>query len=187
MPSETFGVATKIVAGGVAGVSETIITYPAEFVKTWRQLYTQSGGQHGAPRSFTILRSTLAQSGFSGVYSGCQALATSNAFKAGIRFLTFETSRDQIDRLIGLRAGERRSPWVNVLSGLSAGAVESVFVVTPGEALKTRMIHAASTAKETNQAQSISDAVKSLLRERGIGGLWSGLGPVLCSGTLAEA
>ncbi|KAH6645085.1 mitochondrial carrier protein [Truncatella angustata] len=42
------------------------------------------------------------------------------------------------------------------------------------------MIHAASTAKETNQAQSISDAVKSLLRERGIGGLWSGLGPVLC-------
>ncbi|KAL2875089.1 hypothetical protein SGCOL_009793 [Colletotrichum sp. CLE4] len=197
-------VLTKIVAGGVAGVSETLVTYPAEFVKTRRQLHFKATANNAAsatvathppPSSLAIIRDTVRTSGVKGIYSGVQALAASNAAKSGIRFLAFETTRSKLDALAGTSgSGPGRKPraaWINIVSGLSAGVAESIAVVTPGEAIKTKMIHAAaatssSSLSSTEAAGSrlanrgLVSAVRVLVREEGIRGLWSGLMPVLC-------
>ncbi|KAK6213169.1 mitochondrial tricarboxylate transporter [Colletotrichum tabaci] len=200
---EQSGVLTKIVAGGVAGVSETLVTYPAEFVKTRRQLHftssssSSSNGTAAAtgttpnpPGSLSILRDTLARSGVRGVYSGVQALAASNAAKSGIRFLAFETTRSRLDALAGRAPvpgnGHQRQPraaWINVVSGLAAGVAESIAVVTPGEAIKTKMIHDASSDGVGGgrfAGRGLLGAVGVLVREEGPRGLWRGLTPVLC-------
>ncbi|GJC87481.1 tricarboxylate transport protein [Colletotrichum liriopes] len=189
---EQSGVLTKILAGGVAGVSETLVTYPAEFVKTRRQLHFKPSDGAATPSrppgSLSILRDTVSRSGVRGIYSGVQALATSNAAKSGIRFLAFETTRARLDALAGTEPdpnaghGQRqpRAAWINVVSGLSAGVAESIAVVTPGEAIKTKMIHDASSTGGRFANRGLLGAVGVLVREDGVRGLWSGLTPVLC-------
>ncbi|OLN87657.1 putative mitochondrial carrier C19G12.05-like protein 1 [Colletotrichum chlorophyti] len=177
------GALTKILAGGVAGVSETLVTYPAEFVKTRRQLHfapENGAAARTPPSSLSILRSTVRRSGLKGVYSGVQALAASNAAKSGIRFLAFETVRARLDAAAGTEAGRPRAAWINVVSGLSAGVAESILVVTPGEAVKTKMIHDASATGARFGNRGLMGAVGVLVREEGVRGLWSGLVPVLC-------
>ncbi|KAG9744322.1 hypothetical protein KCU73_g8181, partial [Aureobasidium melanogenum] len=89
---------TSILAGGLAGASETVVTYPAEFVKTRRQLEVSRLGLK-TPSSLSILRSTISNHGISNIYAGCQTLAASNAIKSGVRFFSFETSKRYLTRL----------------------------------------------------------------------------------------
>lgn len=156
--------------------------YPAEFAKTRRQLYSDHTATGRPPSSLAILRSTVRQHGLGGVYAGCAALATSNAAKSGIRFLAFETTRARLDNVAGTSSGRPRAAWINVISGLSAGVAESILIVTPGEAVKTKMIHAASSAADggayANRGPVGAAAV--LVRQEGVRGLWAGLLPVLC-------
>ncbi|GKT50589.1 tricarboxylate transport protein [Colletotrichum spaethianum] len=171
----------------------TLHQYPAEFVKTRRQLYFKPSDGAATPfhppSSLSILRDTVRRSGVRGIYSGVQALATSNAAKSGIRFLAFETTRAKLDALASTESdpdaghGKRqpRAAWINVVSGLSAGVAESIAVVTPGEAIKTKMIHDASSSTGGRFAnRGLLGAVGVLVREEGVRGLWSGLTPVLC-------
>lgn len=65
-------------------VIDSLITYPAEFVKT----RSQFGGKKMGP--IAIVRETLATKGVLGLYSGCMALVIGNATKAGVRFLSYD-------------------------------------------------------------------------------------------------
>ncbi|EUC40192.1 hypothetical protein COCMIDRAFT_43414, partial [Bipolaris oryzae ATCC 44560] len=172
----------SIIAGGLAGASETFVTYPAEFIKTRRQLDSSSSGRK-SPSSFAILRSTLQDSGTIGVYAGCQTLAISNALKSGVRFFSFETAKRNLTPYFSsstMRDGSAvRNPWLDLTSGLCAGATESVLVVTPGEALKTRVIHDAASGGHLGRL-STSQLVAHTVRQDGVLSLWRGLTPVLC-------
>src|ERR1700761_4753808 len=99
------------VAGGIAGASETIITYPAEFIKTRRQLPTRATGPSS---SWGILRSAFQSQGIAGIYSGSPALIASNTAKGGIRFFSFQSSKKVLEQSL-----EPTNPLVNVLAGLS--------------------------------------------------------------------
>jgi solute carrier family 25 citrate transporter 1 len=63
-------------------------------------------------------------------------------------------------------------------SGLFAGVAESVLVVTPGEALKTRMIQEATGGGGKKKLGTFGIAGK-ILQTEGIRALWKGLGPVM--------
>lgn len=103
----------------------------------------------------------------------------SNSFKSGIRFFSFETSRDFLDGVFSAKQGQR-SPWVNVLSGLSAGVAESLLVVTPGEALKTRLVEdAASKGAKQFVGKGLSAVAMQVVQEEGVRALWRGAMPVL--------
>ncbi|KIV82396.1 hypothetical protein PV11_04513 [Exophiala sideris] len=157
------------IAGGVAGASETIITYPAEFIKTRRQLPTHTGGR---VTSWSILRSVLRSQGLAGVYSGSPALIASNTAKGGIRFFSFETGKRILERVLGPNTAS-----VHVLAGLCAGVAESILVVTPAEVIKTQAIHMSIAGLKRRSTLSIAGQV---VRTDGLFGLWRGLGPVLC-------
>jgi solute carrier family 25 (mitochondrial citrate transporter), member 1 len=84
-------------------------------------------------------------------------------------------TRDYLDGVSGSTPA-RRSPWINVCAGLSAGVVESLLVVTPGEALKTRLVQEAALGK----GKGLAELTARILRREGPGALWRGAGPVLC-------
>ena len=70
-----------------------------------------------------------------------------------------------------------------MLAGLIAGATESLLVVTPGESLKTKMIHNRALLKRSGtvlEDPSLMQMAIRVVRTQGIGSLWQGLGPVLC-------
>ncbi|PSN61932.1 mitochondrial carrier [Corynespora cassiicola Philippines] len=171
----------SIVAGSIAGASETFVTYPAEFAKTRRQLEISVAGNRSASSS-TILRSTFQNAGFQGIYAGCQTLAVSNAMKSSIRFFSFETAKRNLAPLFspGLRNDPvTKSPWLNFAAGLCAGSMESILVVTPGESLKTRVIHDAASGGRLGK-MPLPSIVRQVVREHGIMTLWKGFLPVLC-------
>lgn len=68
---------------------------------------------------------------------------------------------------------------MTVFAGLSAGVAESILVVTPGEALKTRIVQDAAS-KGASTSRGITSTVSMIVREEGVFALWKGLGPVLC-------
>lgn len=154
----------------------TILTnsmqYPVEYIKTRRQLPAVKNLS-----SISIVRDTLASSGFRGLYSGCGALAVSNMAKSGIRFLSFDTARSKLPVLF---PNLKTSPLLSVYSGLCAGIAESILVVTPGEAVKTRIVNAAATAKTKSAQLSTPQLVSRMLRQEGILSFWRGVAPVVC-------
>ena len=64
-------------------------TYPTEFVKTRAQFAVASGSKPPGP--IEIIRTTVAENGIRGLYSGCSALVAGNAVKAGVRFLSYDS------------------------------------------------------------------------------------------------
>lgn len=89
--------------------------------------------------------------------------------------------RAKLDSAAGTAKGRPRAAWINVVSGISAGVAESILVVTPGETVKTKMIHAASGSSGSSLAnRGLFEAASLLVRQEGITALWSGLTPVLC-------
>jgi hypothetical protein len=58
------------------------------------------------------------------------------------------------------------------LCGLSAGAVEATFVVTPCETIKTRLIH--DKFSETPQYRNLFHGIYTIVKNNGIGGIYKG-------------
>jgi solute carrier family 25 citrate transporter 1 len=68
---------------------------------------------------------------------------------------------------------------LNLVAGLCAGATESVLVVTPGESLKTRVIHDSTSGGNLSKL-SVPRLITHIVRKEGILSLWRGLIPVAC-------
>lgn len=150
-------------------------------MKTRRQLQNSSFSQKPAS-SWAILQQTFRETGIRGIYSGCQTLALSNALKSGVRFWTFEQAKRTLTPYFGRSkspSGAAQNPLLNFIAGLCAGVTESVLVVTPGEALKTRVIHDASSGGSLNRL-SVPQLMGHVIRQEGVSSLWRGLTPVVC-------
>ncbi|KAJ2384286.1 hypothetical protein GGI05_005058, partial [Coemansia sp. RSA 2603] len=109
--------------GTLAGGVEGAMTYPTELVKTKMQLHTT----HSSPLS--CLRHTLHTDGVLGLYRGLTPMLLGNALKAGVRFLTYDTIKQQLQD----PQGQMTMPRM-MCAGMLAGAVEGASVVAPTEA-----------------------------------------------------
>lgn len=69
---------------------------------------------------------------------------------------------------------------LNVTAGLCAGIAESILVVTPGEAVKTRIVDAAAKTPTSQMRVSTIQIIHDMLQQNGVVAFWRGLGPVLC-------
>lgn len=159
--------AVSLLSGAIAGGVEATVTYPFEFAKTRAQL---QAGAHtaGSKNPFAAIATVARTQGVGAIYTGCSTLILGTAFKAGVRFLSFDTIRNRL-------ADERGvlSPSRGILAGMLAGAVESVVAVTPTERIKTALIDDAKN--NVRQFRGGFDAARSIVAAQGLPGLYRGL------------
>ncbi|ETN36860.1 uncharacterized protein HMPREF1541_07847 [Cyphellophora europaea CBS 101466] len=155
----------SLFAGAVAGGTEAAITYPFEFSKTRAQLPDVAGGRK--PNIVSILAKVVREDGPRAIYTGCSTLIIGTAFKASVRFLTF----DSIKNLLANDQGQL-SPMRGVAAGMAAGCVESIVAVTPTERIKTILI---DDARGQRRFRGGLHAARTLVQERGFSALYRGL------------
>lgn len=153
----------SLIAGAIAGGVEASATYPFEFAKTRAQLVAG-----GSKNPFAVIAQVARTDGFGAIYTGCSTLILGTAFKAGVRFLSFDSIRNHL-------ADERGvlSPARGLLAGMLAGVVESVVAVTPTERIKTALIDDAKSGHR--QYRGGLHAAKSIVVAQGVPGLYRGL------------
>lgn len=158
----------SVIAGGIGGGVEAVVTYPFEFAKTRAQLHVRTDGGTPYPRNpFAVVGQVYRQEGFRALYKGVSALAIGSVGKDAVRFLSFDTVKNAFkDPETGTL-----SPLRNMFAGMTAGVFASVFAVTPTERIKTALIDDARGAK---QYHSTMHAVRTVMAEDGLLGLYRG-------------
>ncbi|KAK5741656.1 hypothetical protein LTR17_003862 [Elasticomyces elasticus] len=156
----------SLAAGGFAGAVEAFATYPFEFAKTRVQLRQQKGVP--TPKNpFKVVAQVYRNEGLPALYKGCSTLVIGSVGKDGIRFLSFDTIKNQFkDPETGTL-----SPLRNLAAGMASGVVASITAVTPTERIKTALIDDARTEK---RYQSMTHCIKTILKEDGFLGLYRG-------------
>ncbi|KAL4900173.1 hypothetical protein BDW74DRAFT_102711 [Aspergillus multicolor] len=162
----------SLAAGAVAGAVEATATYPFEFAKTRAQLSQSIAG--GTPSTIprnplTVIIQTVRQDGVRAIYTGCSTLILGTAFKAGVRFLSFDTIKNLMSDADGAL-----SPGRGILAGMTAGVVESVVAVTPTERIKTALIDDARSSTARRYKGGFH-ALRMILAESGFKEVYRGL------------
>jgi solute carrier family 25 (mitochondrial citrate transporter), member 1 len=161
----------SLIAGGTAGGVECSITYPFEFAKTRVQLKddlpTKTTNSKVTKNPFAVIRRVIEREGPRALYKGCSTLIVGTIAKDAIRFISFDTIREQFkDPTTGTL-----SPLRNLGAGIASGIVASTFAVTPTERIKTALIDDARNDKKFRNAWH---ATKTLVAEHGLLAVYRG-------------
>lgn len=156
----------SLVSGGIAGGVEAAATFPFEYAKTRSQLRSETGVK--SPRNpFSVVKNVYQTEGYRALYKGCGALVVGSICKDAVRFLSFDGVKNAFrDAETGVL-----SPAKNMMAGVSAGVLASIFAVTPTERIKTALIDDSRGAK---QYRSTLHSVRMILYEDGFVGLYRG-------------
>uniref|UniRef100_A0A7S2I9W3 Uncharacterized protein n=1 Tax=Haptolina brevifila TaxID=156173 RepID=A0A7S2I9W3_9EUKA len=165
-----------IVAGGISGGIEICCTYPLEFTKTVAQLSKEGGG------AMAVVRNTMANEGPIGFYRGLSSMVYFATPKAAIRFSSFEAAS------AALTTSDGKPMFGGVtafLAGLAAGTAEAIFVTTPQETIKIKLIDDAFV-RETPRFTGFFHGVSTIIKEEGFGGIYHGLSPTILKVATAQ-
>jgi len=158
----------QFAAGAVAGVSEILVMYPLDVVKTRIQL--QSGTATGA-EAYTgmvdCFQKIVRTEGFSRLYRGIEAPILMEAPKRATKFAANESWGKFYRDIFGVA---KMNQSLSVLTGATAGATEA-FVVVPFELVKIRLQDRTSAGKYS----STLDAVVKIVKAEGPLALYNGL------------
>lgn len=158
----------QFVAGAIAGVSEILVMYPLDVVKTRVQLQTGKGvGEDAYSGMLDCFRKIIAKEGPSRLYRGITAPILMEAPKRATKF----AANDEWGKLYRSMFGiPKMNQQLSILTGASAGATES-FVVVPFELVKIRLQDKAQAHKYSGML----DCVQKIIRQEGILTLYQGL------------
>lgn len=157
-----------IIAGGIAGGIEICITFPTEYVKTQMQLYPTLA-KNG---SIWIVKETVKNHGWLGLYRGWAPLFYFAIPKNAVRFFAAEQARNYYRQ----KHGHVNSAH-NFMSGLIGGIAEAIFVVTPQETMKVRLIH--DQLSPNPKFKGFMHGVTTIIKEQGFAGTYKGLMPTI--------
>ncbi|KNC98271.1 uncharacterized protein SPPG_06669 [Spizellomyces punctatus DAOM BR117] len=111
--------------------------------------------------------------GILALYRGLPALVIGTASKGAVRFTVFEWVRWALgEDHDGIAGG-----WKNGIAGTATGIVEAVLVVTPTEAIKTRLIADQNTEKP--RFRGMLHGTATIFKEEGLGGIYRGATAVI--------
>lgn len=155
----------QFLAGAVAGVSEILVMYPLDVVKTRIQLQVGNGAQAEYSGVVDCFAKIIKNEGPSRLYKGITAPILMEAPKRATKF----AANDEFSKIYKKAFGvQQLNQPLSILSGASAGAVES-FVVVPFELIKIRVQDRSSKYK------SVADAFVSTVKNEGVLALYNGL------------
>lgn len=158
----------QFAAGAVAGVSEILVMYPLDVVKTRVQLQTGKGGGADAYTGMLdCFQKIIRNEGFSRLYRGITAPILMEAPKRATKF----AANDEWGKFYRKAFGaEKMTQSLSILTGATAGATES-FVVVPFELVKIRLQDKASAGKYNGML----DVVMKTVRQEGVLAMYNGL------------
>ncbi|KAL2166269.1 hypothetical protein VTG60DRAFT_3063 [Thermothelomyces hinnuleus] len=155
-------------AGAIAGVSEILVMYPLDVVKTRVQLQTGKGsGADAYSGMLDCFQKIIRSEGFSRLYRGITAPILMEAPKRATKFAANDKWGKFYKDLFGQQT---MTQSLSVLTGASAGATES-FVVVPFELVKIRLQDKASAGKYSGMI----DVVVKTVRNEGLLAMYNGL------------
>jgi hypothetical protein len=189
-----------IVAGALAGIVEICCTvrccviclfnfltlsdaaqYPTEYVKTTMQLST-----HKLTVTGVVTDTIRGSSGFSGLYRGLSSMVYFAGPKAGIRFAAFEAANTALSDEKGndiYRLGAARG----FIAGLVAGSLEAIFVTTPQETIKIKLINDMFRSDgRPPRYRNFFHGVKTIIAEEGFNGVYRGVLPTVLKVSTAQ-
>ncbi|KAF3989462.1 hypothetical protein FT663_03327 [Candidozyma haemuli var. vulneris] len=151
----------QFASGAIAGVSEILVMYPLDVVKTRQQLATTSD-YNGTIR---CLRKIVAEEGFSRLYKGITAPILMEAPKRATKFAANDEWGKFYRKAFDVK---EMNQSLAVLTGATAGATES-FVVVPFELIKIKL------QDKTSKFNGMGDVFKHVVKENGLFGMYKGL------------
>ncbi|RWS15585.1 mitochondrial glutamate carrier 1-like protein [Dinothrombium tinctorium] len=178
---EHFPLLPKIVNGGIAGIIGVTCVFPIDLVKT--RLQNQEVGPNGERMYRSMLdcfRQTSRKEGFFGMYRGSAVNILLITPEKAIKLAANDLFRHHLSDNNG-----RLSLVNEMIAGGGAGLCQ-IIVTTPMELLKIQLQDAgrlsakeAIIGNETVTKMSATKIAVNLLRERGIFGLYRGIGATL--------
>ncbi|KAL9086382.1 MAG: hypothetical protein Q9165_007168 [Trypethelium subeluteriae] len=152
----------------VAGVSEILVMYPLDVVKTRVQLQTGTGaGADAYNGMIDCFRKIIANEGVGRLYRGIEAPILMEAPKRAVKFAANDEWGKVYRKAFGI---DKMNQSLSVLTGATAGATEA-FVVVPFELVKIRLQDKAQAHKYSGMI----DCVTKIISQEGIAAMYQGL------------
>lgn len=160
----------QFIAGAVAGISEILVMYPLDVVKTRMQLQVGGNAAGAAAQDHytgvvDCIRKIVAKEGASRLYKGISSPVVMEAPKRATKFACNDEFQKIYKREFGVA---KLTQPLSVLSGASAGICEA-FVVVPFELVKIRLQDSRSNYKGP------VDVVKQIVAKEGVLAMYNGL------------
>jgi len=158
----------QFAAGAVAGVSEILVMYPLDVVKTRVQLQTgKVTGEEGYNGMLDCFRKIIRNEGFGRLYRGIEAPILMEAPKRATKFAANDKWGEFYRNAFGM---PKMTQSLSVLTGATAGATEAI-VVVPFELVKIRLQDKAQAHRYTGMV----DCVRQIITQEGPLTLYQGL------------
>ncbi|KAJ3025719.1 UNVERIFIED_CONTAM: hypothetical protein HDU68_006769 [Siphonaria sp. JEL0065] len=152
----------NVSAGAIAGVTEILVCYPLDVVKTRFQLQI-SGSSNSYKNLGDAFSKIIKQEGFGALYRGILPPIMVEAPKRAIKF----TANEEYTKLF--KPHVKDAQVLSILTGMAAGFTESLVVVSP-ELIKIRL----QDKRNAGLYKSTGDCVKKIWASEGIAGFVRG-------------
>ncbi|KAL3442122.1 mitochondrial carrier domain-containing protein [Aspergillus insuetus] len=171
----------RLLCGGAAGITSVIITYPLDIVRTRLSIQSASfaalkreGAGEKLPGMFTTMVLIYKnEGGFFALYRGIVPTVAGVAPYVGLNFMTYESVR----KYLTPEGDTTPGPLRKLLAGAISGAVAQTCTY-PFDVLRRRF-QINTMSNMGYQYSSILDAVRVIVAEEGVRGLFKGIAPNL--------
>ncbi|KAM0246695.1 hypothetical protein ACHAQJ_010131 [Trichoderma viride] len=170
---------TRLICGGLAGITSVFLTYPLDIVRTRLSIQSASFAELGArPEKLpgmwaTIVSMYKTEGGVSALYRGIIPTVAGVAPYVGLNFMVYESIRQAFTP-----EGDKNPSAVRkLLAGAISGAVAQTCTY-PFDVLRRRF-QINTMSGMGYQYKSISDAVRVIVLQEGVKGLYKGIVPNL--------
>ena len=170
---------TRLICGGIAGITSVFLTYPLDIVRTRLSIQSASFAELGnRPDKLPGMWTTLVQmykteGGMSALYRGIIPTVAGVAPYVGLNFMVYESVRKYLTP-----EGEQNP---NATRKLLAGAISGAVAQTctyPFDVLRRRF-QINTMSGMGYQYKGITDAIRVIVTQEGIKGLYKGIVPNL--------
>lgn len=178
-PGADLAPVTRLVCGGIAGITSVTLTYPLDIVRTRLSIQTASfAGLTTTAKVHPGMWSTMTtmyktEGGVRALYRGIIPTVTGVAPYVGLNFMTYEMVRSYVTP-----EGEKNpSAGRKLLAGAVSGAVAQTCTY-PFDVLRRRF-QINTMSGMGYQYKSLPDAIRVIIAQEGIKGLYKGIVPNL--------